>query len=93
MVFKIFFRTVQSQFIYFEFFEGKEEKKTKTKEKQRQMYALPERNVVYCELKEKKNVVVPLRFFCLNINYNPFLASFKGLLNTGVVGGNVIIVQ
>lgn len=38
-------------------------------------------------------MVVPLRFFCLNINYNPFLASFKELLNTGVVGGNVIIVQ
>lgn len=41
----------------------RKKKKTKTKEKQRQMYALPERNVVYCELKEKKMWLFHLDFF------------------------------
>jgi len=31
----------------------------------------------------KTVVIVWLRFFCLNINYNPFLASFIDLVNTG----------
>lgn len=57
------------------------------------MCAIPERDVVSCELKEKKNCSAQIFLYCLNINYSPFFASFKGLLNTGVVGGNVIIVH
>lgn len=49
--------------------------------------------MLYIVSLRKTVVVVWLRFFCLNINYNPFLASFMELVNTGGMGGNVIIVD